>query len=145
MSRTPRAALVILAFSLGFVVNAAAQGFTPPDVPGRVYFKNLKDGVTVSPTFKVQFGVDGLALRPAGEDPLDHRSGHHHLIIDGRPIPVGQVVPFDNKDLHFGKGESEGEITLPPGRHTLTLQFADGSHRSYGPKWAATVTVDVRV
>jgi hypothetical protein len=45
---------------------------------------------------------------------------------------VGQVIPFDDKDLDFGKGQSEAEITLPPGRHTLTLQFADGGHRSYG-------------
>ena len=70
-------------------------------------------------------------------------SGHHHLIVDGRPVPPGQPVPFDDKDLHFGKGQTEAQITLPPGRHTLTLQFADGGHRSYGPKWSATITVNV--
>jgi len=52
-------------------------------------------------------------------------------------------VPTDAKHLHFGKGETQAQVTLPPGRHTLTLQFADGAHRSYGPKWAATVRVNV--
>jgi len=52
-------------------------------------------------------------------------------------------VPFDDKDLHFGKGQTEAQVTLPPGRHTLTLQIADGAHRSYGPKWSTTITVNV--
>ena len=138
-----RAATVLFVIVFGFVLNAAAQDFKLPAASGRVYFKNLKTGALVPSTFKIEFGVDGLRVRPAGEDPLDHTSGHHHLIVDGRPVPPGQSVPFDDKDLHFGKGQAEAQITLPPGRHTLTLQFADGGHRSYGPKWAATITVNV--
>ena len=139
-----RVALAVLALMFGFVLSATAQDFRPPGGPGKVYFKNLKDGATVPSTVNIEFGVEGLKVRPAGEDPLDHTSGHHHLIIDGRPIATGQPVPLDDKDLHFGKGQTEAEITLPPGRHTLTLQFADGAHRSYGPKWAATITVNVK-
>ena len=139
-----RVALAVLALMFGFVLNATAQDFRPPGGPGKVYFKNLKDAATVPSTVNIEFGVEGLKVRPAGEDPLDHTSGHHHLIIDARPIATGQPVPLDDKDLHFGKGQTEAEITLPPGRHTLTLQFADGAHRSYGPKWAATVTVNVK-
>jgi alkylation response protein AidB-like acyl-CoA dehydrogenase len=137
----PTAVLLVVVF--GFVLGASAQGFKAPEAKGRVYFKNLKNGAGVPATFTVEFGVDGLRVRPAGEDPLDHTSGHHHLIIDGRPVPPGQLVPFDNKDLHFGKGQKEAQVTLPPGRHTLTLQFADGAHRSYGPRWSATITVNV--
>jgi hypothetical protein len=138
-----RVAAVLFVIVFGFVLNAAAQDFKLPEASGRVYFKTLKNGAVVPTTFKVEFGVDGLRVRPAGEDPLDHTSGHHHLIIDGRPIPPGKPVPFDDKDLHFGNGQTEAQITLPPGRHTLTLQFADGAHLSYGPKWAATITVNV--
>jgi len=138
-----RAAVVLFVIVFGFVLNASAQDFKLPGAAGQVYFKNVKDGAVVPSTFKVEFGVDGLRVRPAGEDPLDHTSGHHHLIVDGRPIPPGQPVLFDDKDLHFGKGQTEAQITLPPGRHTLTLQFADGAHLSYGPKWAATITVNV--
>jgi Domain of unknown function (DUF4399) len=117
-----RAAAVLFVVVFGFVLGASAQDFKAPEA---------------------EFGVDGLRVRPAGEGPLDHASGHHHLIIDGRPIPLGQTVPADDKHLHFGKGETQAQITLPPGRHTLTLQFADGAHRSYGPKWAATIRVNV--
>jgi hypothetical protein len=138
-----QAAAVLFAFVFGFVLTAAAQDVKAPDGPGRVYFKNLKDGAVVPGTFRLVFGVDGLRVRPAGEDPLDHTSGHHHLLVDGRPVPTGQLVPFDDKDFHFGKGQTAAQITLPPGRHTLTLQFADGAHRSYAPKWAATITVNV--
>jgi hypothetical protein len=138
-----RATAVLLVAVFGFVLNAAAQEFKVPGGPGKVYFRNLVTGAVVPTTFEVEFGVDGLRVRPAGQDPLDHTSGHHHLIVDGRPVPVGQLVPFDDKDLHFGQGQTEARVTLPPGRHTLTLQFADGAHRSYGPKWAATITVTV--
>ena len=138
-----RAAAVLFVVVFGFVLGASAQDFKAPEAKGRVYFKNLKNGAEVPATFPVEFGVDGLRVRPAGEDPLDHASGHHHLIIDGRPIPLGQTVPTDDKHLHFGKGETQAQITLPPGRHTLTLQFADGAHRSYGPKWAAIIRVNV--
>jgi hypothetical protein len=138
-----RATAVLFVVVFGFVLGASAQDFKAPEAKGRVYFKNLKNGAAVPTTFKVEFGVDGLRLRPAGEDPLDHTSGHHHLLIDGRPVPPGQLVPFDDKDLHFGKGQTEAQVTLPPGRHTLTLQFADGAHRSYGPRWSATITVNV--
>jgi hypothetical protein len=38
--------------------------------------------------------------------------------------------------------------TTPPmftqGKHTLTLQFANALHESYGPKWASSVTLDVK-
>jgi len=60
----------------------------------------------------VEFEVDGLRVRPAGEDPLDHTSGHHHLIIDGGPIPPGQLVPLDDKHLHLGKGQTMTEYSL---------------------------------
>jgi hypothetical protein len=61
-----RVALVVLALTFGFVLNAPAQAFQPPRVPGKVYFKNLKDGATVPPTFKVEFrrpGIEGAAGR----------------------------------------------------------------------------------
>jgi len=111
-----------------------------PAVPAgaKVYFKNLKDGQTVSSPFKVEMGVDGLQLDTPG-------TGHHHLLIDaGDSIPAGQVVPKDAQHLHFGKAQSSTEVTLPSGKHVLTLQFADGIHRSYGSQLAATINVIVK-
>ncbi|HVM89129.1 MAG TPA: DUF4399 domain-containing protein [Puia sp.] len=116
-----------------------------PDVPAgaKVFFKNLKDGQTVKSPLKIEFGVEGIALDTAGA--IKPASGHHHLLIDaGDSIAAGTVVPKDSTHLHFGKAQTETEITLTPGEHKLTLQYADGIHRSYGGKLAATIKVKVK-
>ena len=100
-----------------------------------------KDGATVTSPFTVKFGVEGKTVVPAGEDKPN--SGHHHLIIDGGPIPAGQVVPTDDQHKHFGKGQTETELSLPKGSHTLTTQFANFGHVSYGPDWSQTITITV--
>lgn len=109
-----------------------------------VSFVSPKDGAVVGSTFKVKFAVHGKKLRPAGEDASDQKSGHHHLIIDAQAIPEGQVVPNDETHKHFGKAQKEADITLTPGKHTLTLQLADGAHLSYGEKYSKTITVTVK-
>src|SRR5579862_4943036 len=122
------------------------QMITPlPDVPAgaKVFFKNLKDGETVKSPLKVEFGVEGIALDTAGA--IKPASGHHHLLIDaGDSLAAGTIVPKDSTHLHFGKAQSSAEVKLTPGKHTLTLQYADGIHRSYGAKLAATVKVKVQ-
>ncbi|SMO65110.1 DUF4399 domain-containing protein [Solitalea koreensis] len=106
-----------------------------------VYFVNLKDGETVKNPVKVEMGVKGMTVEPLGAKNPD--KGHHHIIIDGSFIPAGQVVPADSTHIHFGKGQTETELTLTPGKHSLTLQFADGMHTSYGVRMSKTITVDV--
>ena len=109
----------------------------------KVYFKNLKDGETVKSPVKVEMGVEGMTLDTAGA--IVPGTGHHHLLIDaGDSIPAGTVVPKDSTHLHFGKAQSSAEVKLAPGKHVLTLQFADGIHRSYGGKMAATINVNVK-
>ncbi len=109
----------------------------------KVSFIAPQDGAKVKNPIKIQMGLEGMKIRPAGEDPLDKTTGHHHIIIDGGPIPVGTTVPADEKHIHYGKGQTEAEITLSPGKHTLTLQLADGLHASYGEKLSATISVEV--
>ena len=117
----------------------------PKKPDSEVYFKNLQDNAKVPSTFLVQFGVKGMTVIPAGQNIEDRKFGHHHILIDNAAgeIPEGQVVPMDAKDIHFGKGQTESVLELSPGKHTLTLQFADGAHRSYGKKLAKTITVFV--
>ena len=113
--------------------------------PGRVFFKNLKEGQTVSAKFKVEMGLEGKSLRPAGQDAEDKMSGHHHLIINGGPVKEGDVIPADETHMHFGKGQTETEVDLKkPGTYTLTLQLADGAHRSYGEKYSSSIKVIVK-
>jgi uncharacterized protein YfaP (DUF2135 family) len=107
-----------------------------------VHFVAPVDGATVGNPIQVKMAVDGMKVMPAGE--LVAGTGHHHLIVDGQPVPMGEAVPADTTHLHFGKGQTETELTLPPGKHTLTLQFADGKHQSYGPALSQTIEVNVK-
>jgi len=106
-----------------------------------VYFANLKDGQTVTNPVQVEFGVEGIEVEPAGE--LHEGKGHHHIIINGGALERGTVVPSDSVNIHYGKGQTETELTLPKGQHTLTLQFADGYHQSYGEQLSKTISVVV--
>jgi hypothetical protein len=106
-----------------------------------VYFVNLKDGEQVKSPLIVQMGVKGMEVEPAGK--VNEMKGHHHLIIDGSFVEKGQMVPKDETHLHFGKGQTTDTLKLSPGSHTLTLQFADGMHRSYGKDWSSTITINV--
>lgn len=108
-----------------------------------VSFENLKDGHELTSPVSVKMKVTGKGVRVAGEAADDTKTGHHHLIIDGAAIPAGVPVPTDEKHLHFGKGQTETSVELTPGEHTLTLQFADGAHRSYGPEWSSTIKIKV--
>ena len=100
------------------------------------------DGATVTSPFKVQFAVNGMAVKPAGD--MAPATGHHHLLVDGAAIPADTVIPADATHLHFGKGQTETELALAPGKHTLTMQFGNGAHQSYGPSMSSTITVTVK-
>lgn len=106
-----------------------------------VFFLSPKDGETVPQNFKVKMDVKGMSVAAAG--PLKEHTGHHHLLIDRKSIKAGTAVPKGTTALHFGKGETETELHLKPGKHSLTLQFADGLHRSFGPEWSKTIHVTV--
>jgi len=116
-----------------------------PGIPSgaTVSFKNLKDGETVSSPVKVQMVATGISVDSAGA--VKPNSGHFHIIIDGEDsIPSGEVVAKDSTHLHYGNAQQEATLDLPAGKHKLTLQFADGAHRSYGNKLASTVTINVK-
>jgi hypothetical protein len=116
-----------------------------PAVPAgaKVYFKNLKNGQTVTSPVKVEMGVDGMKVDTAG--PVVAASGHFHILVDaGDSTAAGQMIIKDSTHLHYGKAQTSAELKLTPGTHTLALQFADGLHRSYGSQMAATVSVKVK-
>ena len=117
-----------------------AGAFVMPE-SGRVFFAEPKDGATVKSPFKVAFGVEEVTVNPAGE--LVPNTGHHHIIINGGPIAAEGIVPADETNIHYGAGQTETELTLEPGEYTLTMQLADGIHRSYGEKFAETITITV--
>ena len=107
-----------------------------------VYFINLKDGDVVKSPVIIQMGVMGMTVEPAGA--LNPNKGHYHIIIDGSYTEKGQMVAKDSTHLHFGKGQTVDTLSLKPGDHTLTLQFADGMHMSYGKDWSKTIKITVQ-
>ena len=114
----------------------------PPLSPRSASLVEPADGATVTSPFKVRFGVQGMAVAAAGEIVAD--SGHHHLLINSDAIPAGESVPFSERHLHFGKGQTEAEVKLSPGTYKLTAQFANGAHQSYGKTMSQTITVTVK-
>lgn len=120
--------------------SGVAAMIAAPD-GARVYFVNLEDGAVVSSPVKVEMGVEGIEIRPAGE--LVEGTGHHHIIINEGPTAYGTVVGADDTHIHFGLGQEETELELEPGEYTLTLQFADGFHRSYGEDISSTINIIV--
>lgn len=123
----------------------AAEEAAMPEVPAgsMVYFKNLKNGETVSSPVKVEMEAKGISVDSAGA--VKANSGHFHILIDAEDsIATGEVVPKDSAHLHFGNAQQQVELKLPAGKHKLALQFADGAHRSYGSKLDTTVTINVK-
>ena len=106
-----------------------------------VFFIAPADRDTVQNPVKLKFGIKGMEVEPAGA--INEGKGHHHVTIDGSFAKKGVVVPADSVNIHYGKGQTETELILTPGPHTLTMQFADGFHQSYGEKWSSTITVYV--
>jgi hypothetical protein len=109
----------------------------------KVHFGNLKEGQTVSSPLKVEMVAEGMHVDTAN-GMLKPASGHHHILVDIDSIPTGEVIKKDSVHLHFGNAQTSAEIKLPPGRHSLTLQFADAMHRSYGSRLTNKITVNVK-
>lgn len=105
----------------------AAVPHTAAPSGAAVYFIELADGATVGQTFTVKFGLKGMGVAPAGIDAP--ATGHHHLLIDLEDAPaMNQPLAMTDSLLHFGKGQTETELSLPPGTHTLQLLVGDKNH-----------------
>lgn len=107
----------------------------------RVFFVEPKDGAVVKGAVKVVMGLEGMTIKPSGK--VVKGTGHHHVLVNVGAMRRGKVIPTDKTHLHYGKGQTEASIKLAPGDYRLTMQFADGLHRSYGPALSATIRVKV--
>ena len=139
-----KTAIASLLLSASLMVSAADLPRTASPAGAEVYIISPQNGETVQSPFKVQFGLRGMGVAPAGVDVPD--TGHHHLLIDVVDQPdMGQPLPVTDNIRHFGKGQTETEISLPPGRHTLQLLMGDKSHLPLNPSVESrAITVNVR-
>ena len=142
----------ILALLLSALPPLALAQTPPADTPPReaaaqgakVYFQTPQDGERVSSPFIVRFGLSGMGVAPAGIAAAN--TGHHHLLINVAEMPPeSEPLPATENIRHFGLGQTETELTLPPGRYTLQLVLGDWLHRPHDPPVRSepiTITVE---
>jgi hypothetical protein len=135
MRRTAWATIAVMAallFTGPAFPQATAQGGPTPSPPGaKVEFIDIKDGAVIGPKTTIHFGLHGMGVAPAGTKRPN--SGHHHLLVDTDLPPLDKPIPNDENHLHFGGGQTETELSLLPGPHTLQLLLGDADHIPHTP------------
>ena len=131
---------LITIFGIFFAASVAA---TSPPSGARAYIVQPADGAKVASPVTVIFGLEGFGVAPAG---VDHtNTGHHHLIIDA-PLPdLSKPIPANKNYIHFGGGQTQFEVELTPGTHTLQLLLGDHTHVPHNPPVVSeriTITVE---
>ena len=123
---------VLLAAVLTVLPVAAYSQGTRAPADAFLYIIWPPDGATVKGAFWCRFGLRNMGVTQAGSNAAN--SGHHHLLIDVVTLPdMTQPLPATEQIKHFGKGQTEAEVTLPPGKHTLQLVFANYLHIPHAP------------
>ena len=141
--------LMLSALTLAGVTGVAAWQMPKTAAPAtaKAYIVSPKNGDTVSSPFTVQFGLKGMGVAPAGvTTAADTPTGHHHLLIDVATMPdMNMPLPQTDNIRHFGKGQTEVDLTLPAGRHTLQLVLGDAMHTPHDkPVVSEKITVTVK-
>ena len=139
-----------IAFALCLAAFPAIAQDTPAPEGAGVYFIGLEDGSTVTSPLTVVFGLEGMGVAPAGTE--KENTGHHHLLIDRPPLGEGpdgaeelsNPLPSDDNHKHFGGGQTQVTLELPPGAHTLQLVLGDMNHIPHNPAVTSEViTINV--
>ncbi len=137
---------IAVALLLGSLLAApvALAGDTPSPKGAYVYIGWPNDGEVINAhRFRVWFGLRSMGVAPAGVDKPN--TGHHHLLIDTDLPPFDEPIPNDRNHLHFGGGQTEAIIELPPGTHTLQLIMGDKNHVPHNPPvYSQKITITVR-
>ena len=134
--------LLILVLAL-CAFSVPAQQRTPSPADAELYFISPGDGATVSNPVTVRFGLKNMGVTPAGIK-YDN-SGHHHLLVDTELPSLDFPIINDENHLHYGGGQTEATLELPPGEPTLQLLLGDFAHIPHEPAVMSeriTITVE---
>jgi hypothetical protein len=124
--------IVPIACVAALALASSASAREPSPANAEAYIVSPKDGAKVKSPVTVVFGLKGMGVAPAGIK-FDG-TGHHHLLIDSElPADLSQPLAANEKSVHFGKGQTETSLTLPPGKHTLQLVLGDQLHIPHDP------------
>jgi hypothetical protein len=135
-----------------FAISAAAllagppafAAGTPSPENAEVFIIWPSDGAVIQGgKFWVRMGLRNMGICPKGVELPN--VGHHHLLIDTDLPPFDEPIPSDRNHLHFGAGDTEARIELPPGKHTLQLLLGDHNHTPHDPPvHSKKITITVR-
>ena len=135
--------LAIVLFCAGCLALPANAQNSAVSKPIKLYIGWPNDGETIkSRRFRVWFGLRNMNVAPAGID-APH-SGHHHLLINTPLPPLDERIPSDKTHVHYGAGQTETVLTLPPGKHTLQLLLGDKDHFPHDPPvYSKQITITI--
>lgn len=137
------ASIVIGIGALSVMPPAYAAG-TPSPENAEVYIIWPRNGAVITGgKFWLRMGLRNMGVAPKGVELPN--VGHHHLLVDADLPPAGEPIPSDRNHLHFGAGETEARIELPPGKHTLQLLLGDHNHVPHDPPvYSKKISITVR-
>ena len=141
--KLPSKSLAAAALGLALLSGPALAGDTTRPDNAQLYIIWPKDGRTIpGGKFWLRMGLKNFGVAPAGIEKAN--TGHHHVIINA-PLPAfDEEIPNDRNHLHFGGGQTEARIQLPPGRHTIQLLMGDHNHVPHDPPlYSERITVIV--
>ncbi len=133
-----------LAVSTGLAISGSvAQAQTPVPSDARIYNIWPKDGQVINGgKLWFRMGARSVGIAPAGIEKTN--TGHHHLIVDTELPPFDEEIPNDPNHLHFGAGQTEVRLDLPPGQHTLQMLMGDAKHIPHSrPLMSERITIIV--
>lgn len=113
---------------LSAVAFACGTGSKP-----RVFFVEPQDGAKVKSPVHLKFGIEDYQVAAVPQGTVDTARpgmGHYHVAVDSDCLSVGATIEKAAPWVHFGTGNSEIDMQLPPGMHKLTLQLGDDLHRA---------------
>ena len=122
--------LLFVCLTIGLVASDLPR--TPSPDGAVVYIVSPLEGAVLESPVTVVFGLKGMGVAPAGVDVPN--TGHHHLLLDADALPAeGLPMPMAPSLIHFGKGQTETELVLEAGTHTLQLILGDRLHIPHQP------------
>lgn len=135
---------ITLAMAMLLLAGTVSAGPTPAPKKAYVYVGWPNDGEVIRAgyPFRVWFGLRYMGVAPKGVDLPN--TGHHHLLIDTELPPLDEEIPSDRNHIHFGAGQTETMLELPPGKHTLQLLMGDYDHVPHSPPvYSKKITITV--
>lgn len=132
---------MLAAVAMAVAPSVSLPTASPPNAEAYIIWPY--DGAVIGGgKFWVRMGLRNMGVCPKGVE--SGRCGHHHLLVDAELPPMDKEIPSDKNHLHFGAGETDARIELPPGKHTLQLVMGDSKHVPFDPPVVSkkiTVTV----